>query len=164
MTDQTNTDETPDRVEQNDTPDVKVAGEKVGAMHRAFADYVNTHTDQTVTAEQVFAVISTRVAFRKTEEYRTGVRAARDAEKAEAAAAAEALKAQKAKEREEAKAKRDAEKAEADAKKAADKAEREKVAAEKAEAKKAADEKKAAEKAEREAEKAKRDAEKAATS
>lgn len=137
---------------------VKQAGEKVGAMHRAFADYVNEHTDQTVTPEQVFAVISTRVAFRKTDEYRTGVRAARDQEREAQRVAAEEAKALKAKEREEAAAKRAAEKEEEAKAKAEAKAKRDAEAAEKAKAKeeaaatkKAEAEKRAADKAEREA-------------
>lgn len=91
---------------------------RVGALHQAHADFIKAQTGVDVTPEQVFAVYSTRVKFRKSEGYQTDVRAAKAAEK-EAKAAA---KAKAAEEREKARAEKAAAKEAADSEKAAKKA------------------------------------------
>lgn len=125
--------------------EAKSTTDRIGPMHEAFAAYVNDHTDQEVTAEQVFAVISNRVRFRQSETYKNDVKAAKEAErlakveaKAEAARLRREASEAKAKEREEAKAKK-AEEA------AAKKTEREAAAAAKAAEKAAKAEAKASE-------------------
>lgn len=87
------------------------APSRVGALHQAHADYIKGALGVDVTAEQVFAVYSTRVKFRKTDEYRVGVRAAKEAEKAAALEAAEQAKAAREEERKAKAAEKEAEKA-----------------------------------------------------
>lgn len=109
---------------------------RVGALHQAHADYIKETKGIDVSAEQVFAVYSTRKAFRSTPTYLNDVKAA----KAEAREAAEAAKAERAQKREEAKATREAAAAER-AQKAQERAEAaaaKKAAAEEAKAVKAA--------------------------
>lgn len=88
---------------------------RVGALHQAHADYIAREKGITVTPEQVFAVYSTRVAFRKSDDYRVGVREAKAAEKAaqqeakdKAKADREAERAAKAEEKAKAKAEKEA--------------------------------------------------------
>lgn len=116
---------------------------RVGVLHQAHADYIKEHKGIDVTPEQVFAVYSTRVAFRKSDEYQTGVRAAKAAEKEAAAKAREEQKAAREAEREQKRAEKEAakqakaeEKAKADAAKAAEAPADAKPAAKKAAAKK----------------------------
>lgn len=110
---------------------------RVGPMHQAFADFLNSGYDANITAEQIFLVTSKRKAFRSTPEYREGVRGALEAAK-------EAEAAEKAKRAEEREAARAAKAAEKEAKAAERKAEAEKRAEEKAAAKAAKDAEKAA--------------------
>lgn len=111
-----------------DTATATTEATRIGPMHEAFAAYVNENTAETVTAEQVFAVISNRVRFRKSDSYLVGVKQAKAEEKAATIAA-----------KEEAAAERKANAAKVAAEKAAEKA---KVAEEKAAAAKVkADEK-----------------------
>lgn len=86
---------------------------RVGALHAAHAAFIKEQTGVDVTPEQVFAVYSTRVRFRKSEGYQTEVRAAKAAEKearekakAEAAEAREKARAEKAAAKEAAAAKK----------------------------------------------------------
>lgn len=115
---------------------------RVGPMHEAFAAFIKAETGVDISAEQVFAVTSKRVAFRKSEAYLNDVKAA----KAEAKAALEATKAERAAAREAAAAEKAAAKEAKATERETAKAEREKAAAEKAEAKAAAAAEKAASK------------------
>ena len=130
----------PETGESDGQPEASEDGEgglRVGPMHQAFADFLNTeHGANGITAEQVFLVTSKRKAFRATAAYREGVKGAQAAAKAaeeeakaaakakreEERAAKEAEKEQRAKDRAEAKEKRDAERAAAKAAKEAEKA------------------------------------------
>lgn len=85
---------------------------RVGPMHEAFAAYIKEHKGIDITPEQVFAVTSTRVAFRKTDAYRVGVVQAKENAREAALEAKATAAAEKAKEREAAKAAKEAEKAE----------------------------------------------------
>ncbi|RBY95758.1 hypothetical protein DQ237_11395 [Blastococcus sp. TF02-8] len=77
--------------------DTDESATRVGPMHQAFADFLNTeHGAGGITAEQVFLVTSKRKAFRSTDAYRVGVKTAQ----AQAKAAVEAEKAQRAADRE----------------------------------------------------------------
>lgn len=88
---------------------------KVNSVHEGHAAYIKEVFGVDVDPAFIFAVYSTRVAYRKTSEQYQGAKSARAKAKEDAAAAKEAAKAAKAKEREEAKAAKDAEKAKADA-------------------------------------------------
>lgn len=112
---------------------------RVGTLHEAHAEFIKRELGIDVTPEQIFAVYSTRVRFRKSDDYQTKVREgkasaaeAKEAAKAEAKAAREAERAKKAEEKAAEKVKREQERAEAKAKK-------EKEAADKAAAKAKAD-------------------------
>jgi len=122
---------------ETETVEAPAESTRVGALHQAHADYIKETKGLDISADQVFAVYSTRKAFRSTETYQTDVKAA----KVQAREAAEAAKAERAQKREEAKAAREAAAAEraeaAAAKKAAAaeaKAEKEAAAKAKAEA------------------------------
>lgn len=107
---------------------------RVGPMHEAFAAYIKENKGIEISPEQVFAVTSTRVAFRKSDAYLVGVKEAKEKARAEAEAAkAEAAAAKKA-EREQAAAKKAEEKAAKEAAAAEAKAAKEAEAAAKAEA------------------------------
>lgn len=73
-----------------------------GEMHELFADFVTEETGVEVTAEQVFAITSKRVAFRQSEAYTTyrdsreEEREGKEAEKAKRAQEREAAAAAKA--------------------------------------------------------------------
>lgn len=75
------------------------SGRTAGEMHELFAEFVTAETGTPVTAEQVFAITSKRVAFRASDEY-LAYRERLDAERDEAAAA----KAERAEQRQTAKA------------------------------------------------------------
>lgn len=120
---------------------------RVGPMHEAFAEFLNTEFDAGITAEQVFLVTSKRKAFRSTPEYREGVRGALVAAKA----AEEQAKQERIAQREQERATKAAEREAAAAKRAEEKAAKD---AEKALAKEAKDKEKAEAKAAKEAEKA----------
>lgn len=68
---------------------------RVGVLHQAHADYIKANKGIDVTPEQVFAIYSTRVAFRKSDAYQSGVREAKVAEKAAQQEARDAAKAQR---------------------------------------------------------------------
>ncbi len=104
---------------------------RVGPMHEAFAAYIKENKGVDITPEQVFAVTSTRVAFRKSESYTVGVKAAKERQRQEAEAAKEAAKAEREAERARKAEEKAAEKKAADDKKAAEKAAADKAAAEK---------------------------------
>jgi len=123
------------------TEEVATETNRVGALHQAHADWLLANKGVVVTPEQVFAIYSTRKAFRDSDAYRKDLVGAKQAE-AERLAAEKAA-AKEAKEQERAKAA------------AAKKAEREAAAAERAKATEA-------KKAEKEAAAAKRAEEKAA--
>ena len=90
--------------------DTDESAARVGPMHQAFADFLNTqHGAGGITAEQVFLVTSKRKAFRSTDAYRVGVKGAQVEQKAQAAAAREKAKAERAAQRAAAKAQKDAE-------------------------------------------------------
>lgn len=103
---------------------------KVTPVHEGHAAYIQERYGVDVPPEFIFAVYSTRVAYRKTSDQYGSAKEARAAAKEAAAKAREDAKAEKAAAREKAKAEKDA------AKKAkADAAAAEKAAAEKSEGK-----------------------------
>jgi hypothetical protein len=73
---------------------------RVGPMHQSFADFLNgQHGANGITAEQVFLVTSKRKAFRATDAYRVGVKAAQEQAKATELAAKEQRAAERAADR-----------------------------------------------------------------
>lgn len=70
-------------------------GRGPGEMHELFAEFVEAETGVAVTAEQVFAITSKRVAFRKSDAY-VEYRDRLDAEREEAAAAKDKRKTERA--------------------------------------------------------------------
>jgi hypothetical protein len=118
---------------------------RVGPLHQAHADWLLREKGVTVSAEQVFAIYSTRKAFRASDDYRKDLIGAKQAAQEEAQRVKEAAKAEKEKAKAEAQAAKEAEK-EAKAK------EREEAAKVKAAEKEAAAKAKAEEKAKKESE------------
>lgn len=126
----------PEPVEdENEEGQTESAAIRVGPMHEAFADFIRENRGVEINAEQVFAVTSSRVAFRKSDGYQVGVKSAKVA--AREAAATEKLSRDAEREIEKARKAEERERLNADKEEQVNlkKAEREQAAAEKAAAK-----------------------------